>query len=67
MQTVLVKEGTVKENPLCLRLAPRRDKALTSAENDMWIALRANFKTCLVHGPRHASDECHVLRDFGAK
>ena len=23
--------------------------------------------TCLIHGPRHSSDECKVLGDFGSK
>ena len=25
------------------------------------------YKTCLIHAPRHTTDECKVLGDFGSK
>ena len=29
--------------------------------------LKIKSKTCLINGPRHSSDECEVMGDFGAK
>ena len=28
---------------------------------------KGESKTCLIHGPRHSSDECKGLEDFGYK
>ena len=66
MPSVLDKAVKIEEKSPCHILNPRRLRALKSTA--FFIDYQTGkSKTCLINFPRHSSDECKALGNFGSK